>query len=354
VRLDDSSVPERLTKWQWVDLFPSNSTSRVKLVHALIQRASSLDAVALPVLEEVTDTHHTLDIKYFYYISPPKLEMLATQLGLTFSGSAVKDVVRDVHKITTALQASGLIEELQPDRKVETGRFYISTETWRHGLFYFKAGYSSKKPLVTGVMYALWTTHAGSVLLLVGSPNHILGEKVVQQGVFIPGTSGAVDKVFQIAGRLSVDEPALVTGKDMGRWRYSDVPGYEIRASDKVGDRDEDEIRQRLPLPYSWDSGRNALSLAILCFRHLGQLSSTRVEVLFRLFAKESAAGLSLQDDFDACRNKWLNYDFIREKPEHLAEEKAIWERIAMEVGRFQLKQYKDIYIGSPVYTALL
>jgi hypothetical protein len=78
-------------------------------------------------------------------------------------------------------------------------RFYVSTETWHHGLFYFRAGFpEEEKALVTGVIYALWTMHGDSLFLLTGSPKHIMGDKVVREGVFIPGSSGAVDQVFQI------------------------------------------------------------------------------------------------------------------------------------------------------------
>lgn len=57
VRFDDSSVPVRLSKWQWVDLFQTD-TAGVKLLQALIHRARSLDSIALPVL---TSAAHVIE-----------------------------------------------------------------------------------------------------------------------------------------------------------------------------------------------------------------------------------------------------------------------------------------------------
>jgi hypothetical protein len=53
VRLDDSPVPDLLSKWQWVDLFVENSAGRAKLVQALVHRARGMDQVAMPLAVEV-------------------------------------------------------------------------------------------------------------------------------------------------------------------------------------------------------------------------------------------------------------------------------------------------------------
>jgi hypothetical protein len=269
-------------------------------LNALIHRAQGLDGVILPTVPN-TEPVQQRTLKYFYYVSRPKLEMLGSQLGLKPFDQTPLGVIRSVEEIAAKLQARELISESLCTGGIETGRFYRSTDTWRHGLFYFKVGFEGDD-LVTGIMYALWTTVGDSILLLTGSPEHILGEKVVRQGIFIPGTSGAVDELFRIATALSVDEPSLVTGPNTGSWRYASPVGYDIQVEHASDARDE--FGRRLPLPYAWSTESNALALAMLCFRQLSGLSNARLDVLFRLFSKESATGFTLQSDLDEIRSK--------------------------------------------------
>ena len=291
--------------------------------------------------EPVTEAQ-PLRLKYFYYVSHPKIKMLGSQLRLRSHESA-KDVIREVGEITEALQSRGMIEELAIERGIETGRFYLSTDTWHHGLFYFKQFNNT----IIGVMYALWRTHGDSILLLTGSPEHILGEKIVRHGIFIPST-GAITELAGIAQALSVDEPALVTAEEKtGPWRYTLPPGYDIRA--RAANDEVDEFSYRFQLP--WGRKPAAFSLAMLCFRQLADLSCMRLEVLFRLFSKESTAFLSLQNDLDALRDRWLK---SCGKPESLAREQALWQQIELQLVDHQLQKYKHVFVGSPIYTALL
>jgi len=333
-----------------VDLFPDSGAGREKLGEALVRRAQTMGSVAVPALDAKGEVSGSPEFKYFYYVSRPKLDLLAAQFGLG-AATAPGEAVRDVHAIKAALGSKGLVKELAKEQDVKTGQFYSSSVSWRHGLFYFRAGFFNRgESLLTGVMYVLWRTHGDSLLLLTGSPEHILGEKLVREGLFVHGSSGAVDEVLKIAQGLSVDEPALLTGKQVNRWNFEAIPGFEVRADPP----ERDEVSSSVPLPYSWGSESNALSLAMFCFRRLARLGSARLDVLFRLFSRESAVGSSLQDDLDARRERSLSNDYIRKDPRRLTEEQAHWERVIAEVRQYQLGRYRQVYVGSPIYTALL
>ncbi|MEW8626868.1 MAG: toll/interleukin-1 receptor domain-containing protein [Candidatus Thiodiazotropha sp.] len=354
-RIDSSPVPRQLSRWQWVDLAPNNTDGLTRLLEALAERARGIDSVTVPNASLVVPRQKKqVDVKYFYYASVPKLQMIGTQLGLAPSGLSVKELTDSTNEITAALEKKGSIKRLVTGQKLQTGQFYISTNSWRQGLFYFSAGRRGRNNLVTGVMYVLWTMQDDSILLLTGSPEHILGEKVVREGLFVPGTSGAVEEVFRIAKHLSVDEPALLTGDNIGPspFHYGDVPGYEIHEG--TSNSSEDEVSRRFSLPYGWRDESNALSLALFCFHHLSSLPATRIETVFRLFSSESAVGPSLREEATAVREKWLAYNFISKDPDRLAEEQAAWERIDKTLDGFPLDQCKHVHIGSPLYTALI
>jgi len=96
-----------------------------------------------------------MELKYFYYISKPKVDMLLAQLHRTrfgflsftprieFAGLSVagdlkternKDLVVDTSRLLKALRKRGAISRVSVDHEMDGQNFYHSEDLWRHGV----------------------------------------------------------------------------------------------------------------------------------------------------------------------------------------------------------------------------
>jgi hypothetical protein len=279
-----------------------------------------------------------MKVNYFYYISKSKVDMLLPQVepgwkkslkklvgSVTFKGvkidteltqAADKDLISKLMYLDKRMREHNEIVSLADNAKPHTGVFLDYIGAWRHGLYYF-----DKDGGPTFCIYMLWRKHLDSLLLLVGSAGNILGENIVKQGTFIPGTSGAAHYIMDfIREHLSTDEPvatALV---------YPDTSSYYdsyLAENDQLVDV-VPEARFRLPVDrlHEWGSRRftpqandKATRIVKFCYSELRNLEKAEINSVFRLV-----------NSFEI--------------PE----------------GKEESKQYsgiKQVYIGSPLYTSI-
>ena len=129
-------------------------------------------------------------MKYFYYISKPKVDMLKAQIGTAgFSLASIssklglgaasvsltaerqaQSLVGDTLSLVKALEKRKALKPSYDLPRLNASDFYHDQGTWKSGLFKFDS--ICDQPTVT---YALWRVLKGSLILLIGSPNNILG-----------------------------------------------------------------------------------------------------------------------------------------------------------------------------------
>jgi hypothetical protein len=302
-------------------------------------------------------------LKYFHYLSKAKLEMLTAQMrrpllstfsvapkiqfaglsvGAEVKGEAGKAPVADALKVIDYLKKHDAINEFESFMAIDTSRFYHSETEWRHGVFYFATMVS-----VTGT-YLLWTTRGDSLTLLAGSPANIIGQTTPVQGVTLSSTGDALNTL----GSSSFLE--------------------EIREEEENHFSSALHVQATLPLgrpPFShidWiytiHTGSRAAPLAMFCFRYLSQLPSARIDTVFKLFSTFRSAKADCQGDLYAehqAAMEELNRDETTKPewergPAHRQYVEERWARDLSDGRRFNLQLYKNVYLGSPVYTALV
>lgn len=247
-------------------------------------------------------------MKYFYYISKTKVEMLRAQaanrtLGLSSISSKLgygpasvtvtaekknHTLVADTLKLSRTLEKNGSVKLSESLDALDSNHFYHDQGSWQSGLFRFDS--VCNHPTVT---YALWRELVRSLILLVGSPNNILGEKVVVGDCFVPGTSGAHLEILEYVDTvLRTDEPVAVrTGPPETYGR--DVPVPELSNSKLVAPKapewreprgrrhstheDEDDLEFR--------RNERGLTLGLLCLRQLRSLPQGNLDLMFRVFS---------------------------------------------------------------------
>jgi hypothetical protein len=296
-------------------------------------------------------------MKYFYYISKPKVQMLQAQsrkprfrltsisskLGF---GAASVTINAEKQSATLINETLSLVRNLEKTKslrpssdlsKLDTAVFYHDQGLWHSDLFKFGSDFGS--PTVT---YALWRVAGDSLILLIGSPNNILGDKIVNGDCFVPGTSGAHLEILAYVDQcLTVDEPAAVrVGPSITYGRNIPVPeptnspiifpeDYDERAYKRDWSRHQED-KQSL----QFLRNERGLSLAFLCLRQLTQLNETSLETVFRVF---SVHDIPAEHETERFEGSW------QFTPDELIQQ-------ARDLG---ILDFERIYLGSPVYTAL-
>lgn len=278
--------------------------------------------------------------KYFYYISKSKVQMLLPQMqaavqpnlsSITLSGQ--DNLVGDTLSLISSLTSTNLLSPVPSSGPLSHGIFYKDLADWHSGLF--SLNWIGNQP---SVVYAMFRIVDDSILLLVGSPNNILGEKTVSAEYFVPGTSGAQIEILEyVSNMFDVKEPVAVTEGAVDTYDYcGPIPERTnspicnpFRASESDWYRNQKEpdfIR------YGWSSSdeeKKGDSLAILCLSQLRKLPCQKLDVAFRVFSTHQISN----------PNESFEYDFERKHYE-----------MAKNLG---LYRYKTLYLGSPLYTAL-
>jgi hypothetical protein len=300
-------------------------------------------------------THSPFGLKFFYYISRQKIEQIRSQLGLVDAVNQQTDLPRQTLESVAELEKRGQITSMDEGTPLESGAFLRSISSWRHGIFYFRSALDDH----TAATYVVWRECGRSLILLVGSPNNILGEQIAREGLIVPGSSGALSEIFALLELIGTEEPQYIESG----------PGPAVKIH---GGHEE---HYGVCWQYTFGARSRALSLATLCFGYFGALPQARIEVLFRLFSKHSSKKASIYEDlrteaFDALVYPAFTVDDFRvaaetKNPEtgtwqvepaseDTTEASSNWERVYSAVKSFQFQKYDTVWVGSPLYVALM
>ena len=301
---------------------------------------SNMDGAAGKDEIEITDEY-----KYFYYISRTKLAMLGPQVGIgyrTLDDNDYSSLVKEAVRLNGALYEEGMAKRITNPKDISTNRVYEETGVWHQGLFSFNTHFDA-----AAVTYALWAAYGSTLIFLVGSPNHILGEKVVSSGLFVPGTSGAHLAILEFCDRfLRTDEPhAVRTGPD-SRYGHKNIVPLDASSS-KITFQDNSNtglIFQENGIDrfdindaiYAEEDARG-LYLAILCLDHMRNLPQMKINLLFTLFSEHTVMSpLELEKRARSTEYEWLKNKLIK----------------SAEVLGSQNPNIESVFFGSPIYTA--
>jgi hypothetical protein len=330
-----------------------------RILVAIIGAGATITAALVSALKGRTRkksfTPTPFGLKYFYYISRQKVEQIRSQLGLVDTLDRQTDLPRQVLESVAELEKRGQITNMDQGARLESGVFFRSISSWKHGLYYFSSALDSH----TAATYVAWRECGRSLILQVGSPNNILGEQVAREGLIVPGTSGALSEIFALLDSMRAEERQYVDSRE----------GPAVRTQ---GGHEE---HYGVCWQYAFGARSRALSLATLCFGYFGTLPQARLEVLFRLFSKHPATTVSIYEDlrteaYDAlvypaftvddfrARTKTRNpkTEIWRLEPasEDTTEATSNWERVYSAVQSFQFQRYDTVWVGSPLYVALM
>src|ERR1043166_4892622 len=251
-------------------------------------------------------------VKYFIYISKGKVDMLSAQLhksgfdltsitaklGIGVGSLSIKaeksdgELISLALKVRDALHRRKEIEVLEDGEPLKTSCFYQDQGKWRSGLLAFDTMFGE-----TTVVYALWRPLGRSLIALVGSPNNVLGSKVVSGGCFVAGSGDAYLLILDFIDRdLTADECVMVCLKEPRphrstglRFRDRTLPTPPLSVSPIIVPPSfemanlERASKERFGLEFSLEKGR---ALGTLCLKNMGTFADADLEVLFRLFSE--------------------------------------------------------------------
>lgn len=290
-------------------------------------------------------------MKYFYYISKTKVEMLQAQVDKPkFSISSISSklgfgpasvtvaaekqnhtLVANTLKLLKTLENSRSIRPSDSLSKLDTAHFYHDQGIWKSGLFTFDSWCNNPT-----VIYALWRELERALILLVGSPNNILGDKIVVGDYFVPGTSGAHLAILKYVGNVLCTDELVAVRTGPSETYGRNVPVPELSNSKIILPKSFESRKQlqRRNLEEEDDlycHEERGLTLGCLCLRQLKVLPESHLDLVFRMF---STYDIPNEDEVERF-GSW--------KPE---------ERLA-KARTLGLFKYDRVYLGSPVYTAL-
>ncbi len=287
--------------------------------------------------------------KTFYYISQAKIEQLRPQLGPTINlpeisprielpgigvgvdlklAGSDKNLVRSLLELLKRMKARQLLRPLADAQELEGNLYYTDTAEWYNGLFAFKGGLGLGDEPVRVISYLLWRPWKDAILLLAGSPQHVLGEAIVREGVYVYGTSGTLASILSFASQtLETDEPNLVGA---GPQRPAAHPGLEalpwLALDPATMDASDASLPPELP------AASEALATGLMCVHYFSRLPKSRLELAFIPFRRLS---FHRQADLPRWASELLNVPAL---PDSLID--FFWK-------------CRAIYVGSPLYTAL-
>ena len=218
-------------------------------------------------------------LKFFYYISKQKVDMLSSQLQLPSSDSDAKSLVANTRILIDNLKASNNIVSLTDHKTLEAPGFIEDRGSWRQGLYSF---FATGEEVVT---YVCWKALDSVLVLLVGSPNNILGEKVVRDGMSVPGTSGALMRVLRfINNEMKTDEPRAVSLEPLPFYGSYGNDHNTHALAEGVVELSKAPI-ESLPSTIHDSSGWDFPNVERLCSEYLQDLPLTRIETIFKIYS---------------------------------------------------------------------
>lgn len=251
----------------------------------------------------------------------PKIGVGGIGIEAEISSQARQNLIRDTSCLLRLMTRRKLIRDLTEDPAINTSSFWHDESIWFNGLFLFKV----EVDLAT---YFLWKVFQDAIILLIGSPLNILGEKIVRDGVQIPGTSGACFQILRFVDRnIGPDEIVLATDKrvqDHPHFLWLELPGVTY---DVANDAQFEETFIRVH-PFR----SKALSLGVLCLKHLIYLPQSEIDTVFRLY-----------------------HEYDLEHPKDLLDWGSVLGSISQKdiAEQMGLVDVRKVFVGSPIYTAL-
>lgn len=247
---------------------------------------------------------------------------------MSIHSNSQNNLVNDALTLIESLASTKMLSPVPSSGSMSPDGFYEDRANWHSGLF--SLNWMGNTP---SVVYAMFRNTDDAIVLLVGSPNNILGDKIVSAEYVVPGTSGAQMAILEyVSSMFDVKEPVAVTEGEVETYGYhGPVPeqtNSPIRNPFRVTERDWHGYRKG-PSFMNGREERKGESLAILCLSQLRKLPPGRLDLAFRLFSAHQILH----------PNGPFEYDFERK---HYQE--------AKKLGVYR---YKTVYLGSPLYTAL-
>jgi hypothetical protein len=245
------------------------------------------------------------------------------QLGVAPPADA-PDLYRRTNALIKKMERRKRMVPLPQSGELDVSGYYRDQSVWMQGLYSFAGDFGLDGDGARVMTYLLWRRWQDSLILLVGSPQNVLGEQPVHGGVWAYGTSGSWTSLLHFAETtLRTDEANLVgVAAPANRPQTGDLTW--VAPGEIDGDAAE------LPLPVQMMDSPRALTLAVLCLARLSSLPASHTDTGFRLFQR---LPLALRGEVP----HWVTGLFAKEGG-----------RVKLDI----LRQCKMIYIGSPLYTA--
>jgi hypothetical protein len=273
-------------------------------------------------------------LRQFAYISRPKVATLDPQLKRRFPlqglsakvtvpgaevtvsgerGEQEDDLVARTIGVERKLRRRNLVKNLAAESQLDPSSYYADEATWWNGLFAFSGDFSLSKDAGRVVSYLLWRPWLDSIVLLAGSPENVLGERVIRDGVWAYGTTGTWATILRFA------ETTFAT----------DEPGYEAVTAASAS---TPAVGHQAAPDGLFDSP-SGLALAVICARYLSALPHTTVETVFRVSQRFPIQTPGLLPD-------WAQ--------KALGHGSAGGRRVEL------VRRCEAVYVGSPLYTAFV
>ena len=318
-------------------------------------------------------------MKYFHYVSRSKVEMLAPQLrrpkwffkiiskvtlGIISVGADIEKrdddtaLIKQLNEVLEGLEKKKLVREIHDGTALDDASYVHSNAIWRHGLFYFKGGLPEFWRSEQGqeeVRVITWTTFRDAIVLLVGSPNNILGDKSAPKGLFVLGTGGVAQTVQHLVASFETDELNSITSEFQQKApEFSNIMiGSQQRYVSTAF------VRELLPL-LGGNTDWFSLSLAQFCLTYFSDLPQARLETVFRVFSRHKSKGKNFLLDLEKRSEESLRQvrkladvpDFP-DFPEYEKQEIDKWKKLREVSIKNGLGSFSKVFLGSPIYTAL-
>ncbi|HEX4830067.1 MAG TPA: hypothetical protein VH478_03125 [Trebonia sp.] len=266
------------------------------------------------------------------------------QLGVAPPADA-PDLYRRANALIKKMERRGRMVPQPESGDLDVTAFYRDQSAWAQGLYSFKGDFSLDGDDARVVTYLLWRRWQDAIIVLVGSPQNVLGERLEHGGVWSYGTTGSWTTLLHFAESvLRTDEATLVGvapaarrpapgALPSGTLPSGTLPSGAPR-SGALPWVEPEEIKGEAaeqPLPGELLDAPRALALAGLCLGPLSRLPVSHCDTAFRLFQR---LPLTLRGTVPG----WVT--------ELLAQGGGGRARLDL------LRQCRMVYVGSPLYTA--
>jgi hypothetical protein len=262
-----------------------------------------------------------MSIKYFYYISKtkidiieaqvqatpfalseisPKVEIAGVSMGMDLKSQQNDNLIKRTLSLLNAMEKKRLVRPIVDVTDLDNLAFYHDEAVWFSGMFSFKRSDMFSHDYKDATLldcYLLWRIWGDSIIFLAGSAQNVLGNLAIDGGIVLPQTLTLLDSFFRFVEQLTRIEE---TGE---------TPQYTMEHSRHPG----------------------GLRFANFCVEYLSELPQRRLDTVFWLLEKS---------DFDhrADLPRWFA-NTIKKLPHK---------------QQAHLERCRRVYVGTPLYTSLL